>query len=190
MAVPITKTYLMTIRRASPQQHIARRGERLSVRTCISLRRMIKLTASRTVCALVSVAATTASLDLLAQAWTVDPALQAEVKAHRVKQLSDREIRELHSRAAEISKDEARQIRAEEDQFWRERREMQEKCKDVVFRTRNERACFGAHSTMYMFSRREPRSQEQVFDSLLTAGCDLVRADRRALARANCLPKN
>lgn len=116
-------------------------------------------------------------------------ALAREVRAHRVKLLSDREIKELFERAESIAKEEAKQIAEESAQSHNARVETREKCKDVVYRTRNENACRAAQGTLWMLYQREARTKDQVFETLLLGSCNIVDASRKQLVRANCLPR-
>lgn len=110
------------------------------------------------------------------------------MKEHLAKQLTDEQIRELHRKAGVMQVEEAKRIEAESQARQKKRMQTQEQCKDVVYRTRNERECQAAHSTLWMLSVEEPRSREQIFEDLLLGLCNFAGPDRKRLLQMNCLP--
>jgi hypothetical protein len=124
------------------------------------------------------------------QTLVANPALLQAIKDHRVKRLSDDQIRQMHSRAQDLSQQEVRRIEEEDRQRYASRARTREMCKDVVYRTRNERECLAAQSTLGLMNTEQPRSKEQIFEDLLLGDCNYIGGDRQKLLQAQCLPPN
>lgn len=123
-----------------------------------------------------------------AQAQSPNPGLLQAMKEHIAKQLTDEQIRELHRKAGVMQVEETKRIEAESQARQKQRMRTQEQCKDVVYRTRNERECQAAHSTLWTLSVEGPRSREQIFEDLLLGLCNFAGQDRKRLLQMNCLP--
>jgi hypothetical protein len=115
--------------------------------------------------------------------------LVKEIRAYRISQMSDAEIRKLWETAEEIRQKEEHDLQEERRQRAKQRAETLEKCKDVVFQAREERLCNAARSTFSILNidMPDPRSREAIFEALILGRCNFMN-DRRKLIQAKCLP--
>ena len=116
--------------------------------------------------------------------------LMREIRAHRIAQMSDAEIRKLSDTAEVMRQKEERELQEERSQSSKRRIETLEKCKDVVFQTREERLCNAARGPFWRLNTNipEPRSREAIFDALILGHCNFINGDRQKLVEAKCLP--
>jgi hypothetical protein len=116
--------------------------------------------------------------------------LMREIRAHRIAQISDAEIRKLSDTAEVMRQKEESELQEERSQSSRRRIETLEKCKDVVFQMREERLCNAARGPFWSLNTNipGPRSKEAIFDALILGHCNFISGNRQKLVEAKCLP--
>ncbi|MEW6767677.1 MAG: hypothetical protein AB1342_06560 [Pseudomonadota bacterium] len=113
---------------------------------------------------------------------------QDAMKAFRVARMSDGEILILRGRANADSARFKELDSQSRDAYWKDKAERDQKCADVVFKTRNESLCNqGVALGMLSRDERFTPSAETLFQDYLLGHCKFV--DTREQARADgCLP--
>lgn len=109
------------------------------------------------------------------------------MRAFRLRQMTDDKIRELRA-AAVADEVKYKQIdQQQRDQYWKERAELNAKCDDIVFRTRNETQCSRGPLDMFSRDQRYTPSADKLFEEYILGICYYV--DSREEARSKgCLP--
>jgi hypothetical protein len=143
-----------------------------------------------TVKSLAAAALLTAAISTAASAewWRGDSALPevSAMRAYRISQLSDEEIRELHRLARETHAFLRREAKERADEFWKKYREECGKAlDDPAYRVRNPLACNAPLGNLDEPLDRRP--VEVIFDHNILGICNFIWTTRDA-KKSGCLP--
>jgi hypothetical protein len=112
------------------------------------------------------------------------------MRAYRLSQLSDPQIRDLHRSAREEHDRLQREAKERAAEFWKKHSEECSKASaDVAYRARNPEACALPLGWLYIDEPLDGRSVEEIFENNILGVCNLVWT-RRDAKKYECLPQD